>query len=240
MGDMRVRYGLAFGRQNNFYAGIPGQKGYLAGTDGLLAQANTAPDVTNGVVFYTNNSAATTIKDFSLQHPSVGAGNVAGLYEGKDIKIVFLDSNTTVAGSRIYLSSTDNLFNARSYLELFYHASAWYELNRNNFYNDFVSITAGNSFGLNTQGNRSFVIQGSGATITLQSLSGGVFGQRVVVMNNNSSATLAVSTIGNIIYSTVAQAGSAFVGIMTVSASGGTIELIKTNQGNWAVMGAYR
>ena len=72
MSEMRIRYGLAYGRQNNFYAGIAGQKGYLGGSDGLLGQANTSPDVTLGCLFYTANSSATIINSFQLSHPSAG------------------------------------------------------------------------------------------------------------------------------------------------------------------------
>lgn len=238
-GHLRIRYGMAYGRENNFYSGVAGQKGYLAGTDGLLAQANTSPDVTYGTQFYTNNSAATTINSFQLNHPSFGNGNLAGLFEGKVIRILFLDSNTTVQGPAIYMSGTDNTFNQRGFLELMYHGSAWYETSRMNPYTT-TSILVGGSFGANVVGVEKVVVNGSGASWTLQSLSGGVFGQRVLVINNNSSLTFSVSTIGNIIYSTVAQAGSAFVGIMSVSASGGTVELVKTAQGNWCVIGAYR
>src|SRR3990167_1172535 len=113
MGDQRIRYGLAYGRQANFYTGNTDQtkRGYLAGTDGLFAQASTGPDVSTGYLFYTNNSGATTISDFQVAPFGRGTGgNQAPISEGKTIKVVFLDSNTTVSGSRIYLSGTANTF----------------------------------------------------------------------------------------------------------------------------------
>ena len=62
MGDTRIVYGLAYGKQNNFYTIWQGK------THGLFAQANTAPDVTLGVLFdYTRKHRALIIcKNFSI------------------------------------------------------------------------------------------------------------------------------------------------------------------------------
>lgn len=230
MGDTRIRYGLAFGKQNNFYSGISGQKGYLAGTDGLFAQASTGPDVTTGVLFYTNNSAATTINRFELSHPSVGYGNLAGLYEGKTIKIIFLDSNTTVAGSAIYLASSDNTFNSQGYLELLYHGSAWYETTRSNPKN-FVTIAAAGSSSFNTNFVDTIYITGTATPVVITSLSGGVVGQRIVLTSNSGNIVYQINTNGNIVLantSAVSLAGA------TTPAGGACIMLQKTTATTWS------
>jgi hypothetical protein len=130
MGDLRIRYGFALGRQNNFYAGVSGQKGYLAGSDGLIASGNTGPNVSFGSIFYTQNTSLTTISKFELSHPSVGGGNLAGLYEGKVFSILTIDSNTTIAGPRIYVSNSSPALNKNSVVTFIYHASAFYEMSR--------------------------------------------------------------------------------------------------------------
>mgnify|MGYP001606123639 FL=1 len=234
MGDSRIRYGLAYGRQNNFITGSTDQtkRGYLAGTDGLFKQADTTPDVTNGYLFYTNNSAATTISHFDLQHPiGTNTGNIAGLYEGKAIKIFFLDTNTTLSGSRIYLSGTDNSFNSNANLDLIYHNSGWYELNRVNPYNNNVSFTLGASQGLNANLTASILFSGESALV-IQSVSNGYVGQRLLLINGNSATNISVSTAGNIVHSAVAAAS----GLYTLTSSG-VVELIRTNATQWAIVG---
>lgn len=232
MGDFRIKYGMAYGRQNNFYAGIAGQKGYLAGTDGLLGQGDTTPDVTNGVLFYTNNSGATSITDFELTSPR-GAAQV-GLFEGKAIKVVFLDSNTTVSGPRILLSNSDNTFNRNGYLELLFHGSAWIETGRSNIYNQMVNLNIAASQGLNTNYVASIVLQVTGAAPVIQSFSGGYLGQRLLVINNNSSAAISISTAGNIVAPSL-QLNT--TGIITIVPSGGVAEFVKSTATQWAIVG---
>jgi len=233
-GEMRIRYGLAYGRENNFYTGVPGQKGYLAGTDGLFAQMNTAPDITLGSLFYTNNSGATVINSFTIQDPAAGKGNLAGLHEGKEIKIIFLDSNTTVSGSRIYLVGTDNAFSAGSFLDLIYHNSAFMEMGRSNIYQNFVPATLNTTTnGLVANWVNSFVVNATTAGNAVANIAGGMIGQRLLLVNGNSSGTFTVSTAGNIIYSLV---GYGTFGVLTVAASGGSVELVKVSNGQWATL----
>lgn len=234
MGDLRVRYSLAYGRQNNFYSGIAGQKGYLAGTDGLLGQADTTPDVTLGTLFYTNNSAATTITDFELSHPSSGNGNLSGYWEGKEIKILFLDSNTTIGGARIFLSSSDNTFNRNSSAEFIYHGSAWYETSRSNFYTQNLSLNIAGSQGINTNFIASIVLQVTGAAPVIQSFSGGYLGQRILVINSNSSAPISITTAGNIVAPSL-QLNT--TGLISIVPSGGVAEFVKTTLTQWAIVG---
>lgn len=235
MSETRIRYGLAYGRCNNFYTGSTDQtkRGYLAGTDGLLAQGNTAPDVSLGYLFYTNNSGATTIRDFQVYTGSIG-GNQAPLFEGKTIKVVFLDTNTTVAGSRIYLANSQNLFNSNGVLDLLYHGSAWYEMSRNNPYKDLVSFTLGASQGLNADFTNSILFSGESALVVV-SVSNGYLGQSLYLVNGGCAQTITISTAGNIRISSpsfVTTSGNQ----ITIS-SCGTIELYKSSATNWSIIG---
>jgi len=71
----------------------------------------------------------------------------------------------------------------------------------------------------------------SAATV-INSISGGMVGQRLLIVDNNSSGTFTVSTAGNILYSGM-NTGS----VVTISASGGTVELVKVTNGQWCVIG---
>jgi len=233
---LRIRYGYALGRENNFYTGVAGQKGYLAGTDGLLAQGNTSPDVTLGNLFYTNNSGATTITSFQLNHPSVGklttagsAANLAGLFEGKVINLVFLDSNTTLSGSSLALQG-DGGFNTGGAISLLYHASSWYEFHRSNPYKN-NSFTQGGSSSINANFANTIIFTGESANV-LTSVSGGYTYQTIFVVNNNSGTNVSISTAGNIRQSATAAAS----GIYTLT-SGGVVELTKTGANIWAITG---
>ena len=239
MSEQRIRYGLALGRVNNFYTGSTDQtkRGYLAGTDGLFAQASTGPDVSTGYLFYTNNSGATTISDFQVAPFGRGTGgNQAPMSEGKVIKIMFLDSNTTVSGSRIYLAGTDNTFNTNAVLDLIYHNSGWYEMSRTNPYSEMVSFTLGASQGLNANYTRSILFSGESALV-IQGVSGGVVGQRLVLINGGSAQTITVSTAGNIrIASPFWIANSSMK--LTIN-SGGAVEIYKTSPTIWSTIGYW-
>ena len=100
MGDTRFKNGLALGSYNNFYAT----------TAGVFAQADTTPDVTDGVLFYSNNTSNTTITHFDLTVVGGGAGSNAGAFEGKVIKVIFLDNSTGLANTgNLKLATSDNL-----------------------------------------------------------------------------------------------------------------------------------
>lgn len=208
MGDFRIPYGKAIGKQNNFLAGIAGQKGYLAGTQGLFGQGDTTPDVTNGCLFYANNSGATTITDFDLSSPR--GGGQPGLYEGKEIKVWFLDTNTRLARSnRLVLSGTDGLQGLNNAIDLIYHNSAWYETNRN-YLNPGVAQANSANLGLtgnvNVYGNTRVVevFSASGSAATLRTAVGGeqyqmltliaVGGSNSIVIVNSAAADTFVTT----------------------------------------------
>jgi hypothetical protein len=233
MSETRIRYGLAYGRMNNFYTGVAGQKGYLAGTDGLLAQGNTAPDVSLGYLFYTNNSGATTITDFQVYVGNQG-GNQAPMFEGKAIKILFLDTNTTIAGSRIYLANSENTFTSNAVLDLLYHGSAWYEMSRTGNSKDMVSFTLGASQGLNANQTKSILFSGESALVVV-SVSNGYVGQSLYLVNGGCAQTITISTAGNIRIS-----HGSFVttsGNQITIRSDGTAHLFKASPTIWSLIG---
>lgn len=202
---VRFRYGVAIGRENNFYTGIPGQKGYLAGTDGLFAQGNTAPDVTLGNLFYSNNTVGTIIRDFTLSHPTQNAGNLAGLFEGKIINVIFLDDSTSLARSaRLQIVGTDGLQTAGSISSFIYHNSAWYQFGAERTQNNFLVVDSTNfaqgalaaNSAINVRGISTVVLNGSGGlNIVPLTLFGGEEGQEVMLYAV-SAALITVNTAG--------------------------------------------
>lgn len=204
-GQFRTRYGLAVGRENNFYTGIAGQKGYLAGTDGLLAQGNSTPDVTNGYLFYTNNTGNTTIRDFILSHPAQANGNIAGLFEGKKIFVWFLDGSTRLAYSTsgpIIGVGTDGLQGANSVAEFIYHTSSWYMIDYNRISNNFATYGSGNvnysaNSSLNVRGLTTVALNNTGGSqLTFVTLTGGEQNQTVLLYASNSAVQFTVNTGG--------------------------------------------
>jgi len=205
MGDMRIPYGLALGRMNNWTATYQGK------TSHLIAQANTAPDVTNGVIFFTTNSAATTIEDFKLTTPHGSAYNVAGLFEGKVIKIFFKDANTTISGTQIFLASSSNTaFSTNSWLGLIYHNSGWYETERSIQNNAAVSrsiaVGATNEAITVTAADRLILLAGTSPTPTITGISGGYIGQQIILIAGSGGCSpILANTLGNIYMSGTAS-----------------------------------
>lgn len=239
MGDTRIRYGLAYGRMNNWVSGIAGQKGYLGGTDGLFAQANTAPDVTVGVLFYSANSAATTIADFKLSTPFGATGNQAGLFEGKVIKVFFTDSVTTINGSRIFLANSNNTFYSNDWLGLIYHNSAWYETERvnKNIGGSALnrrSISVGGTHTSITADNNDLmlVIVPTATGTIIDAISGGYVGQRLLLVMGTATSTFALgdatsSGLGNIYF--VASNQLAF------DTTNSSVEVVKVSNTAWSI-----
>lgn len=199
MGQLRIRHGLAYGRENNFYtANVAG------GTGGLIAQANTAPDVTAGVLFYTNNTGSTIIRDFTLRHPAEGQGNLAGLFEGKIIRVVFLDSNTRYAfsASGPLIGGTDGLQGASNFADFFYHTSAWYLGNFNRPTNPMIVYTSSNvvygtQSSLSVQGkNTVTLLNAANSSLTFFTLTGGEQNQEVTLYAVNSALQFTANTSG--------------------------------------------
>lgn len=120
MSDFRISLGWAIGPEAT-YAANSGKT--------LIGHGDTTPDVSNGVLFYTNNTSPTTISYFDV----VGQGGINGTtaHQGKRITVFFRDANTTIQNSgQIFLSSTQGAIAANTVMEFLYHNSSWYELSR--------------------------------------------------------------------------------------------------------------
>ena len=197
MGDSRIVYGMALGKVNDWKNLAQGR------THGAITQADTTPDVTSRNLVYTINSGATTITDFDVTTPAGANGNQGGLFEGKVLKVVFLDSVTTVAGSRIYLADTNQTFNTNAVLDLVYHNSAWYETNRVNPAGlDQVVKTVligGTSSNLIVEPKiNMYLLQGTAATPILMAISGGYIGQTITMIAGSNPGS--VTSAGNLIF----------------------------------------
>ena len=228
----RFPLGIAFGYENQWMAygrDIPGvgQGTLLAGqqmtgnTAGLFAQASSGPDTSMGSLFYSNNSSATVIS--LLRHNQMGrAGQTQGggaflQYgqidttspppEGKILRVVFLDSNTTFAqgGSggigNIVLASSDGRAGVGNITDFMAYNGSWYQVGAANpstamGFGTFVGAGSGSSF--SASGITTEVFSGTGTTI-LTSISGGYVGQSLTLLNNTAGITLQVSTAGNIL-----------------------------------------
>jgi len=217
MPDFRIKYGKAVGPLNNFYAR----------TDGTFSDTDTTPDVTNGCLFYTLATNTATITNFDLA-ATAGAGNAAGLFEGKEIRLVFGGSGTTLAPSaRLLLTNTDSLFDTGDVINFMYHTSAWYETSRANDQSQYSNITdvlEGGSDGITvTRYTKNVGLSGVSAANVLKSISGGATFQSVNLYKTGSNP-ISVSTSGNI------YTGS---DVMAINESTGILTLVKHPGGKW-------
>ena len=142
MGDTRFKNGLAFGPYNNF----------AARSDNVFAQGDTTPDVTDGNLFFSNNTTNTVITDFELTVTGGGGGSNAGAFEGKEIKVFFLDDSTSLASNaRITLAGSNSLQGPNNNATFIYHNSSWLETSRS--YNQSNVITVSSVGWLTATGN---------------------------------------------------------------------------------------
>ena len=185
MGPSRWPYGTGRGFVNNF--------NYRGNTAGLFTSGDATPDVTIGGLFYTNNTAATTITYLDMQE----YGSRAADYEGKEITIFFLDSNTTIANAgQLYLASTSNAFMPNQSITFMQSRSAWFEIDRATVTrNDSQVFSLGGTTSFNADGTRIAYISGTAAT-TIQAISGGQHGQSLILIAG--SGALTINTAGNI------------------------------------------
>src|SRR3990167_10303996 len=131
MGDTRFKGGLAFGPYNNFFAT----------SANILPEGDTTPDVTLGNLFFSNNSTSTVITHFDLTVTGGGAGSNAGAFEGKVIKVFFLDNSTSLANAgNLRLATSDNLQGKNNSIDLLYHNSSWIEFGRSLNQSNFITV----------------------------------------------------------------------------------------------------
>lgn len=197
-------YSLALGKYNNFQAR----------TDGLIAEADTAPDVSMYSLLYANNSSNVVIKGFSN-----GA-------EGQVIVVINVGSDLSFAQSSTMLVSDSSNLTKNDSIIFIKHASAWYELCRKHTSASEVKyaaqLAADNAY-VDVTNAKVLVINNSGATV-LAGLSGGYVGQVLTVVNTLSAVTLS----HNALLLNEASAGVGFV-IQTSAA----VDIIHLKGGKW-------
>jgi hypothetical protein len=197
----RVPYGYAIGfdTQFNFHRASAAN---ATGTAGLLIQnSGTNIDVTNGTLFYTNNSVATTIT--TLRNSTYSSNTGTG-FEGEIIRIWMLDTLTEFQnGGNIILSGTGNYGKqANASIELMYSRGNWYELGRSSpgaSGGIAQSLIGSSAATLTADGVSTFVLLATAAAVTIRAISGGFNGQKVsMIMVASDGTSIGIETSGNI------------------------------------------
>lgn len=219
MGPTRFPYGQARGFANQFVARPNGAAS--ASTAGDIS-GFTAPDVTIGELFYTNNTAALTITNFILQDTA----NRGTQYEGKVIRVFFLDTATQLANSgALQLAGTNNLIGANNNVELMFSRGSWWETDR--VYSGRTEITTfvtNAQSSLNMDGVRVALLNNTGSTTNaITALSNGQVGQEVTFMLVGSNPVRFI-TGGNLFMTTT--------NAMLVNASG-AYKAVKFDSATW-------
>ena len=218
MGPTRFPYGEAEGFVNNFnYRGV---------TAGLIAQAATGFNATLGGLFYTNNTGTTVISNIILDDTANRLVN----YEGKVIKLFFIDSATSLANSgTLFLTGTNNL-GANGSLDLMFSRGNWYELNRSLVTrNEVVSVLVGTAASVTIDnGTKIVLFRSTSSAAQIQALSGGYVGQVVTILSpaasNSGGITVYVMTGGNFVFP-----GTNMVAIQTNAG----IQFMKVANNDW-------
>lgn len=190
MGDFRWTYSIARGPVGNFQSR----------TDNLFTSGDTTPDVTLGNLFYTNNATSTSITHFDVQ-----GQNPVSEHQGKEIRVMFLDGNTTLVRSAQLQTADgqDVTPAANAIFDFQYVNSAWYETRRNfNTPNVLAvdSTTFVSSVGdltINPGIEQLNVTVQAGSVFTLRRLVGGQIGQTVRIFAVNSTAILQTNSAGS-------------------------------------------
>ena len=190
-------YSLALGKLNNF----------KARTDGLIAEADSSPDVSLTSLLYSNNSSTLVIQDFD------------GGSEGQIIHLINVGSNVSFLRGSLLVIDSSNLQTNDS-ITFVKHLTSWYELTRSacgNLAVKFAAQLAADNAYVDVTNANVLVISNSGATI-LTGLSGGYIGQILTIVCNGSSVTLSNNTC-------VINQGSGGVGY--VMPSNGAVQVVR-------------
>lgn len=209
----RYPFGIALGFENqfnNYGKGGIGQQ--LAGqqyecvTAGLLAQMSTAPDVSFGSLFYTNNTGATTITNFTQTWTGrAGALTASGQTdtsgpppEGKLITIIFLDNSTQLANAgNLVLAGTDNLAGANHAITLIGSNGKWIEIERSkNTTAQVTTFSIGTATSINANDVSLAFITGTATPVQVKAISGGQVGQIITMVGLGSSGISAYAMTG--------------------------------------------
>lgn len=211
--DTRWKNGIAFGPYNNFFAR----------SDNVFAQSDTTPDVTDGNLFFSNNTTNTTITDFEFSVPGGGFGNEAGHFQGKEIKVFFLDDSTRLASNaRVILSGSDGLQGANSFINLLYVNSSWIEMGRSRNVSDILSVTSaglGGAGQIDARGRKIILTSATaGSAAVIRTAINGEQGQRLTIVNGGSSLTLVVNSAASNTFVSSSSTGAATMVIVGTGA----------------------
>ena len=197
-------YSLALGKYNNF----------KSNTAGLIAEADSSPDVSLHSLLYANNSSTIVIQDFDngCEGQLIHLINVGS-------PLSFLKSAELLVKDSSNLAKNDNI-------TFIHHNTSWYEASRRSSAN--LDILYSSELGADNQAPdvtnaKVLVINNSGATV-LAGLSGGYVGQILTIVNVKSNVTLSHNAL-------LLNADTGGVGfIITVS---GAVSLININGSKW-------
>ncbi len=215
----RLPFGFAWGFENQFNnygkssgpntpSPLPSTQQYEQVTAGLLAQGSGIVDVSQGSIFYTNNTGNTTIT--SLIHNQMGragallaSGQIDTTSpppEGKVVRIFFLDNSTQYANSgNLVLMTSDNMLGQNSISEFMASNGKWYQVwaSRASTGGSILTFTGAGSASFNVNGINTVVSAITAATV-LVSISGGQQGQSIILIQQTGGVTLTISSNGNI------------------------------------------
>lgn len=188
MSDFRIQYGMALGPEGTYAANS---------AKTLITPGDTTPDVSTGVLFYTNNTSATAISDFDVY----GSGGINGdsQHEGKVITVFFRDALTTITpSSAVNTVGGGSAMPAGTVSEFLLHDGTWSEIQRVTPSASGVaqSVTLAGSAAPSVAGVEVLLVTATGA-LTFMGFSGGAVGQRIIVMKNVISAGTAANFITN-------------------------------------------
>jgi len=165
-------YSLALGRSKNFNAR----------TDGLIAAADTTPDVSLYSLLY--NSSTNTISYFDNG------------VEGQIVKVINLpDEKLLFSGLQMKVASSAGLYQGDN-ITFINHNSAWYETNRSNASNPRVAVAA-EADATPSVKNASLLIVPNSAALTITNFDDGYAGQVLTVIADSASITISNGTIIN-------------------------------------------
>lgn len=223
MGEpFRVPYGFALGRANAFQFTFGPTE---SGTAGCWNKCRTTEDVTKGVLFFTDNTAATTISALTCNSYSSNTSNQTG----RIIRIMFLDTATQLSqAGNIVLAGTGN-FGATGvaplFIDLMQAKGKWYEVARSpQTTQDYVSLNMSGTTdqSVPADGVSSVFVTQTSTTTTMVSISGGYIGQQLtVVFLNTAGSTVTLTTAGNLMFQNTAG--------VVVRATGGAFSFVKVS-----------
>lgn len=218
MGDTRLT-NLALGKYNNFYVT----------SANVFSESDTTPDVTNGVLFFSNNTTSTIITNFDLT--GFGEGSKAGQFEGKVIEVVFLDNSTGLASnSRLITAGSSSLQGANNSIRMIYHNSSWIEFSRSVNVSDVLTVTSASLTGagqIDARGRKVIITSATaGSANVVRTAINGEQGQRLVIYNGGSAMSIVVNSAAN---NTFVSTSSTGAGLMVAV---GSVALTFTRIGN--------